>query len=56
MQDRWNAGQKGCRTGGMQDRKSAGKVGCRTGEMQDGRDAGQEIIEMQDRWGVWQEG
>ena len=38
MQDRGDAGQRGCRTEGMQDFK-----GCRTG-----RDAGQK--KMQDRW------
>ena len=46
MQARWDAGQVGCRTGGMQeggmkDRWEAGQMGCRTGGMQDRRSVGQ---------------
>ena len=41
MQDRCDAGQVECRTGGMQDRRNAGQERCRTGGMQDWRDAGQ---------------
>ena len=32
-QERWDAGQAGCRTGGMQDRRDTGKEGYRTGGM-----------------------
>ena len=56
MKDRRDAGQEGCRKGGMQDRRlkrdkgqekdmqdrrDAGQVGCTTGEEKDRRDAGQ---------------
>ena len=37
-----DAGQEGCRAGGIQDRRDAGQEGCRTTGMQDRRDAGQE--------------
>ena len=42
MQDRRNAGQERCRTGGMQDRRNAGPEGCRRGVMPDRKNAGQE--------------
>ena len=29
IHDRWDAGQVGCRTGGMRERMDAGKMGCR---------------------------
>ena len=52
MQDRRNAGQEGCRIGGMKDRSDAGREGYRKGRMQDRRDAGQKLCRtgvMQDR-------
>ena len=58
MQDRRDAGQEECRTGGMQGWSDAGQEGCRTGGMRSGgmqglRDAGQELCRtggMQLRW------
>ena len=57
MQNRRDAGQEECRTGGMQDRKDAGKRNNRTGGtqdrgMQDMRNAGQEGCRLQDRRGA----
>ena len=38
----WDAGQVGCRTGGMRDRRDAGQVGCTIGGgLQDGWNTGQ---------------
>ena len=52
MQDKRDAGQVGCRTGGMQNGSDAGEVGCRTGAwIQDMWDAGQGVSwkgQMQD--------
>ena len=47
MQDRWDAGQVGCRTGGyrnggMQERRDARKEGCRKAGVQEKMDAGKE--------------
>ena len=44
MQDRWDAGQVGYRTGGIQpqDRWNPGKERCRKGEMQKRTDAERE--------------
>ena len=39
IHDRWDAGQKECRTGGIQERRDAGQEGCSTRRMQDRRDA-----------------
>ena len=36
IHDRWDAGQVGCRTGGMRERRDAGKDGCRKDGMQEG--------------------
>ena len=38
----WDAGEMGCRSGGMQFRWDAGQEGCRTGVMQNRSDAEQE--------------
>ena len=42
IQERWNAGQVGCRTGGMQERRNAGKEGCKKEGMQERRDSREE--------------
>ena len=58
MQDRWDAGQVGCGTGGMrdrrmQDRRNEEQVRFMTGRMQDRWDAEQVECRtggMQDKW------
>ena len=52
MQDRWDEGHEGCRTGVIRT-EGMRTEGMRTGGNQDMRDAGQEVCRkgrMQDRW------
>ena len=60
MQERWDAGQVGCRTGGMQDRRYAEQERCWTArEIQDRWYEGQvgcRTRGMQDRWDAEQVG